>query len=282
MHVDTVPLLPKTFKITLWQGRKNYLLQYFECLCYQWRNISTYLYLSEDMNSPPNSDFRFWNFAILNQKIKKQKWQCSQDLDLNPTCVQTLELISGVCLWISFSLCWNLRNATLCSITDPLIQGSCGLIKASKWHSKYTGFILSSSSKPESAWIQLYDFAIEQPNITCHSSFPFTYMSHFSYSCKMRYPLNLVLENWEYLWFYWTFCIVILDCGLKLHKLSILYPCHASEMNRNTLNHCLKFPLHSIFCHIGLQDIRHLFSRFWFLSNALSLLQILQISNKFT
>ena len=47
------------------------------------------------------------------------------------------------------------------------------------------------------------------------------YMSHFSYSCKMRYPLNLVLENWEYLWFYLTFCIVILDCGLKLHKPSI-------------------------------------------------------------
>ena len=37
----------------------------------------------------------------------------------------------------------------------------------------------------------------------------------------MRYPLNLVLENSEYLWFYWTFCIVILDYGLKLHKLSI-------------------------------------------------------------
>ena len=46
-------------------------------------------------------------------------------------------------------------------------------------------------------------------------------MSHFSYACKMRYPLNLVLENWEYLWFYWAFCIVILDYGLKLHKLSI-------------------------------------------------------------
>ena len=30
----------------------------------------------------------------------------------------------------------------------------------------------------------------------------FVYMSHFSYSCKMWYPLNLVLENWEYLWFY--------------------------------------------------------------------------------
>ena len=37
----------------------------------------------------------------------------------------------------------------------------------------------------------------------------------------MRYPLNLVLENSEYLWFYRTFGIVILDCGLKLHKLSI-------------------------------------------------------------
>ena len=47
------------------------------------------------------------------------------------------------------------------------------------------------------------------------------YMSHFSYACKMRYPLNLVLENCEYLWFYWTFWIVILDCGLKLHKLLI-------------------------------------------------------------
>ena len=28
------------------------------------------------------------------------------------------------------------------------------------------------------------------------------YMSHFSYTCKMRYPLNLVLENCKYLWFY--------------------------------------------------------------------------------
>ena len=46
------------------------------------------------------------------------------------------------------------------------------------------------------------------------------HMSHFAYACKMRYPLNLVLEKSEYLWFYLTFCIVILDCGLKLHKLS--------------------------------------------------------------
>ena len=27
-------------------------------------------------------------------------------------------------------------------------------------------------------------------------------MSHFAYACKMRCPLNLVLENSEYLWFY--------------------------------------------------------------------------------
>ena len=41
-----------------------------------------------------------------------------------------------------------------------------------------------------------------------------------SLDCKMRCLLNLVLENSKYLWFYWTFCIVILDYGLKLHKLS--------------------------------------------------------------
>ena len=28
------------------------------------------------------------------------------------------------------------------------------------------------------------------------------HMSHFAYACKMRYPLNLVLEKSEYLWFY--------------------------------------------------------------------------------
>ena len=29
--------------------------------------------------------------------------------------------------------------------------------------------------------------------------------SHFSYACKMRYPLNLVLENCKYLWFFKLF-----------------------------------------------------------------------------
>ena len=28
------------------------------------------------------------------------------------------------------------------------------------------------------------------------------HLSHFAYACKMRYPLNLVLEKSEYLWFY--------------------------------------------------------------------------------
>ena len=45
-------------------------------------------------------------------------------------------------------------------------------------------------------------------------------MSHFACMCKMRCPLNLVLESWEYLQSYLTFWVVILDYGLKLHKLS--------------------------------------------------------------
>ena len=35
-----------------------------------------------------------------------------------------------------------------------------------------------------------------------HSPMCTIHMSHFAYACKMRYPLNLVLESWEYLWFY--------------------------------------------------------------------------------
>ena len=37
----------------------------------------------------------------------------------------------------------------------------------------------------------------------------------------MRYPLNLVLENWEYLWSCLTFWVVIADGDLKLPKLLI-------------------------------------------------------------
>ena len=73
-----------------------------------------------------------------------------------------------------------------------------------------------------------------------------THMYVFSYLCKMRYLLNLVLENWNYLTFYLTFWVVILNGGLKLPQLS----CHALEMTRDNLHHCLKFPLCFIFCHI--------------------------------
>ena len=54
-----------------------------------------------------------------------------------------------------------------------------------------------------------------------HRIYKMIYMSHFSYMCKLWYPLNLVLESWEHLWSYLTFWVVILDYGLKLHKLSI-------------------------------------------------------------
>ena len=36
----------------------------------------------------------------------------------------------------------------------------------------------------------------------------------------------------------------------KNGNMSGSYPCHASEIIRNILNHCLKFPLHCISCHI--------------------------------
>ena len=47
------------------------------------------------------------------------------------------------------------------------------------------------------------------------------YMTFLSYLSKMRCPLNLVFENFKYLWFYWTFLVVISNGGLKLPKLSI-------------------------------------------------------------
>ena len=50
----------------------------------------------------------------------------------------------------------------------------------------------------------------------------------------MRYPLNLVLQNWEYLWFYLTFWAVTADGDLKLPKLSI----HTHVM----LQKCVSFP----------------------------------------
>ena len=66
----------------------------------------------------------------------------------------------------------------------------------------------------------LTQFGATVPSVVSVASKETIHMSYFAYACKMRCPLNLVLENSEYLWFYSTFCIVILDYGLKLHKLS--------------------------------------------------------------
>ena len=45
-------------------------------------------YLSNDLdgrkNSSPNAHFRFSNFVLRKQKLQNGKWQCSQNLDLNP------------------------------------------------------------------------------------------------------------------------------------------------------------------------------------------------------
>ena len=121
-----------------------------------------------------------------------------------------------------------------------IILGKTLLVQPVRVTVDYTGYIVESYH---------VNYSLQEPNIK--SRCVHMHMSHFAYACKMRCPLNLVLENSEYLWFYWTFCIVISDCGLKLHKLSNhTFVRNDSEMIRNTLNHCLKFALHSIFCHI--------------------------------
>ena len=43
--------------------------------------------LDDNNNFSPNAQFWFWNFILRNQKLKKEKWHCSQNVDLNPTCV---------------------------------------------------------------------------------------------------------------------------------------------------------------------------------------------------
>ena len=45
-----------------------------------------YLDLNGEMNSPPSDHLRFCIFALGKKKLKKQKRQCSQNLDLNPAC----------------------------------------------------------------------------------------------------------------------------------------------------------------------------------------------------
>ena len=59
--------------------------------------------------------------------------------------------------------------------------------------------------------------------------------------CVGKYWISLILLNF-------------LHCNFRLWFRTPQpfnsYPCHASEVTRNTLNHCLKFTVRSIFCHI--------------------------------
>ena len=57
-----------------------------------WINLIFALYdlnlnqLDRNINSPPIAHFSLINVVFRNQKFKKEKWPCSQNLDLNLTC----------------------------------------------------------------------------------------------------------------------------------------------------------------------------------------------------
>ena len=61
---------------------------YFQCLKFILNRIDT-VYLDIDLdgksNYSSNAHFRFSNYVHEIQKLKKEKWQCSQNFDLNPT-----------------------------------------------------------------------------------------------------------------------------------------------------------------------------------------------------
>ena len=48
------------------------------------------LHLDRNTNFPPSAHFRFPNVVLRKEKLKKEKWQCSQNLKLNPTYVTYL------------------------------------------------------------------------------------------------------------------------------------------------------------------------------------------------
>ena len=126
-------------------------------------------------------------------------------------------------------------------------------------------------------------------------------MYDFSYLCKMQYPPNLVLENREYLIVLPNFLGCNYEWWFETTSAFNSYPCHASEMTKSTFNHCLKFVLCFIFCHIcnrkkwsknfSAQSLklncwsprcRTVVLKLGYLSNALSFSQPVEIFNKFT
>ena len=84
-------------------------------------------------------------------------------------------------------------------------------------------------------WVFIYDFKI-------YVSLRLRVQNAVSAQpCVGKMGISLVLLNF-------------LDCNFRLWletpQAFDSYPCHASKMIRNILNHCLKFPLHCISCHI--------------------------------
>ena len=49
------------------------------------------LQLDRNMNSPPIAHFRFPNIVLRTEKSQKEKWKCSQNLELNPTWLSITE-----------------------------------------------------------------------------------------------------------------------------------------------------------------------------------------------
>ena len=66
---------------------------YVTCQFHVLYNRILNLQLDRNTNSPPIAHCRFSNVVLGKGKSKKEKWQCSQNLDLNPTC-ETLNSVS--------------------------------------------------------------------------------------------------------------------------------------------------------------------------------------------
>ena len=49
--------------------------------------VNDYLQQNKEINSAPNDHFRHSILTRRNQKLKKQKWWCGQNFDLNPACM---------------------------------------------------------------------------------------------------------------------------------------------------------------------------------------------------
>ena len=73
----------------------------FLCSCYQWHSINIHILIwVKTWKLHQMRILEFWHFVLFNQKLKNQKWQCSQNLDLNPT------FVIADLFWISHEIVW--------------------------------------------------------------------------------------------------------------------------------------------------------------------------------